>query len=71
MIRAIIHYSGVFFCFHFVRLKFMLISLSNQLQETTAWKTLTAHPNSLVQLLPSRAMRVVQEVVRSFRVSKS
>ncbi|XP_037897614.1 esterase B1 isoform X1 [Glossina fuscipes] len=36
-------------------------------EETTAWKTLTSHPNSLVQLLPSRAMRVVQEVVRSFR----
>ncbi|KAH8241262.1 hypothetical protein KR032_005721 [Drosophila birchii] len=35
--------------------------------ETTAWKTLTSHPNSLVQLLPSRAMRVVQEVVRSLR----
>ncbi|XP_075145188.1 esterase B1 isoform X3 [Haematobia irritans] len=41
--------------------------LSNTLKETTAWKTLTSHPNSLVQLLPSRAMRVVQEVVRSFR----
>ncbi|XP_046806067.1 juvenile hormone esterase isoform X2 [Lucilia cuprina] len=40
---------------------------SNTLKETTAWKTLTSHPNSLVQLLPSRAMRVVQEVVRSFR----
>nr|AID61338.1 esterase [Calliphora stygia] len=37
------------------------------IEETTAWKTLTSHPNSLVQLLPSRAMRVVQEVVRSFR----
>ncbi|XP_013097162.2 juvenile hormone esterase isoform X1 [Stomoxys calcitrans] len=41
--------------------------ISNTLKETTAWKTLTSHPNSLVQLLPSRAMRVVQEVVRSFR----
>ncbi|XP_017084125.1 juvenile hormone esterase isoform X1 [Drosophila eugracilis] len=41
--------------------------ISNQLKETTAWKTLTSHPNSLVQLLPSRAMRVVQEVVRSLR----
>ncbi|XP_017968989.1 esterase B1 isoform X3 [Drosophila navojoa] len=41
--------------------------ISNTLKETTAWKTLTSHPNSLVQLLPSRAMRVVQEVVRSLR----
>uniref|UniRef100_A0A1A9X418 Carboxylic ester hydrolase n=1 Tax=Glossina brevipalpis TaxID=37001 RepID=A0A1A9X418_9MUSC len=40
---------------------------SNKLTETAAWKTLTSHPNSLVQLLPSRAMRVVQEVVRTFR----
>ncbi|XP_053947009.1 esterase E4 isoform X2 [Anastrepha ludens] len=37
------------------------------LEESTAWKTLTSHPNSLVQLFPSRAMRVVQEVVRSLR----
>uniref|UniRef100_W8BIG0 Carboxylic ester hydrolase n=1 Tax=Ceratitis capitata TaxID=7213 RepID=W8BIG0_CERCA len=41
--------------------------LSNTLKESTAWKTLTSHPNSLVQLFPSRAMRVVQEVVRSLR----
>ncbi|XP_039231071.1 juvenile hormone esterase isoform X1 [Drosophila yakuba] len=41
--------------------------MSSSTTETTAWKTLTSHPNSLVQLLPSRAMRVVQEVVRSLR----
>ncbi|XP_050321068.1 esterase E4 isoform X1 [Bactrocera neohumeralis] len=40
---------------------------TNTLEESTAWKTLTSHPNSLVQLFPSRAMRVVQEVVRSLR----
>ncbi|KAH8383547.1 hypothetical protein KR009_009262 [Drosophila setifemur] len=42
-------------------------SVASSTTETTAWKTLTSHPNSLVQLLPSRAMRVVQEVVRSLR----
>ncbi|XP_026840126.1 esterase B1 isoform X2 [Drosophila persimilis] len=41
--------------------------MASSTTETTAWKTLTSHPNSLVQLLPSRAMRVVQEVVRSLR----
>ncbi|XP_067618115.1 carboxylic ester hydrolase isoform X2 [Eurosta solidaginis] len=45
--------------------------LSNTLKESTAWKTLTTHPNSLVQLFPSRAMRVVQEVVRSLRKEKN
>ncbi|XP_036324354.1 esterase B1 isoform X3 [Rhagoletis pomonella] len=40
---------------------------SDSFEESTAWKTLTSHPNSLVQLFPSRAMRVVQEVVRSLR----
>nr|XP_014089899.1 esterase E4 isoform X1 [Bactrocera oleae] len=40
---------------------------TNTLEESTAWKTLTSHPNSLVQLFPSRAMLVVQEVVRSLR----
>ncbi|XP_055923213.1 juvenile hormone esterase isoform X2 [Eupeodes corollae] len=41
--------------------------ISNSLKESTAWKTLTAHPNSIVQMLPARAMDVVHEVVRSLR----
>ncbi|XP_033165949.1 esterase B1 isoform X1 [Drosophila mauritiana] len=45
----------------------MVAHMGSSTAETTAWKTLTSHPNSLVQLLPSRAMRVVQEVVRSLR----
>ncbi|XP_052855781.1 esterase B1 isoform X1 [Drosophila gunungcola] len=44
-----------------------ILQMARSTTETTAWKTLTSHPNSLVQLLPSRAMRVVQEVVRSLR----
>ncbi|KAH8326234.1 hypothetical protein KR067_004032 [Drosophila pandora] len=44
-----------------------ILGAASSTTETTAWKTLTSHPNSLVQLLPSRAMRVVQEVVRSLR----
>ncbi|KAH8337615.1 hypothetical protein KR074_000397 [Drosophila pseudoananassae] len=44
-----------------------ILRAASSTTETTAWKTLTSHPNSLVQLLPSRAMRVVQEVVRSLR----
>ncbi|XP_017084128.1 juvenile hormone esterase isoform X2 [Drosophila eugracilis] len=44
-----------------------MAQMASSTTETTAWKTLTSHPNSLVQLLPSRAMRVVQEVVRSLR----